>query len=93
MVYEFFGCYYHGHTCLHYRDIATMVGDTLAQRYEKAMDRTEQITNAGYQVEVQWECQFDKDILPLQFELKTHPHIQQSPLNTREVLYGVEPRP
>jgi hypothetical protein len=46
-VYEFFGCYFHGHTCLQNKDIATMGGDTLAQRYEQTMARLEQITNAG----------------------------------------------
>jgi G:T-mismatch repair DNA endonuclease (very short patch repair protein) len=66
---------------------------TLAQRYEQAMARIEHITNAGYQVEMQWECEFDKDILPLHLELKTHSLIQQIPPNTRDALYGVEPRP
>jgi hypothetical protein len=64
-VYKYFGCFFHGHTCLHYRDIPTMGGDTLYQRYEQTMARLEQIKNAGYQVEVQWECEFDKNILPL----------------------------
>ena len=54
-VYEFCGFYWHGHTCLPYRDVTTEVGDTLAQRYERTMARLEQITQAGYQVEVQWE--------------------------------------
>jgi hypothetical protein len=31
-VYEFFDCYFQGHTCLQYRDIPTMGGDTLAER-------------------------------------------------------------
>ena len=31
-VYEFFGCLYHGHTCLPYRDDSTLGGNTLAQR-------------------------------------------------------------
>jgi G:T-mismatch repair DNA endonuclease (very short patch repair protein) len=57
------------------------------------MARLEQITNAGYQVEVQWECEFNKNNLPLHPELKNHPLIQQSPLNTQDVLYGVEPMP
>jgi hypothetical protein len=30
-VYELFGCYFHGHTCLQYRDISTMVGDTRSE--------------------------------------------------------------
>ena len=28
-VYEFLGCYWHGHTCLPFRDVATMHKDTL----------------------------------------------------------------
>jgi hypothetical protein len=32
----FYGCYYHGQTCMPYRDTATLGrdNDTLAQRYE-----------------------------------------------------------
>jgi hypothetical protein len=41
-----------------------MEGDTLAQRYEQTTARIEEITNAGNQVEVQEECEFDKEILP-----------------------------
>jgi hypothetical protein len=61
-VYEFNGCYFHGHTCMPYRDTTTMGrdGDTLAQRYEQTMTRLEQITKAGYEVEVMWECVFDR---------------------------------
>jgi hypothetical protein len=65
-----------------------MGGDTLTQRYEETMARLERIANAGYQVEVQWECEFDKDILPLHPEFKNHPLVQHSPLNTRDALYG-----
>jgi hypothetical protein len=87
-VYKFFGCYFHGHTCLYYRDIPTMGGDTLAQRYEQTMPRLEQIRNAGCQVEVQRECEFDKNILLQHPGLKNHPLIRHSPLNTRDALYG-----
>jgi len=58
-VYECLGCYYHGHTCQTYRDITTIRGDNLAERYERTMMRIEQITSAGFQVEVQCECEFD----------------------------------
>jgi hypothetical protein len=36
-VYEFLGCFWHGHTCLPFRDVPTMGGDTLCERYEKTM--------------------------------------------------------
>ena len=48
VVYEFLGCFYHGHTCQPFRDIKTMSGDTLVERYERPMSRLEQITRAGY---------------------------------------------
>ena len=32
---------------------------TLAERYERIMSRIERITRSGYQVKVQWECEFD----------------------------------
>jgi hypothetical protein len=31
-VYEFLGCFWHGHTCLHFRDVSTVFGETLAER-------------------------------------------------------------
>ena len=71
-----------------YRDVMTGAGETLAQRYERTMALLEQITQAGYQVEVQWECDFDREILADHPELKLHPIVQQSPLNTRHALNG-----
>jgi G:T-mismatch repair DNA endonuclease (very short patch repair protein) len=50
------------------------------------MARLSQITQAGYQVEVKWECDFDEGILAVHPELKTHPIVQQDPLNTRDAL-------
>jgi len=49
-----------GHTCMAFRDTPTACGDdTLAQRYEITMSRLERITQAGYQVKIQWECEFE----------------------------------
>jgi len=45
------------------------------------------MARAGYKVEVQWECVFDEKILSRHPELKTHPLIRHSPLNTRDALY------
>jgi hypothetical protein len=36
-VREFLRCYFHGHTCLHFRDLKIMGGETLAERYEHTM--------------------------------------------------------
>ena len=63
--------------------------DTLAERYERTMSRTEQITRAGYQVKVQWECEFDASkIIEQTPELLTHPIVLHSLRNTRGALYG-----
>lgn len=48
-----------------------MGGDTIAEKYEHTMAKVEQITRDGYQVEVQWKCKFDGEILDRQPELKT----------------------
>jgi len=62
VVYEFFGCYFHGHTCQTFRDVIAMNADTLAEMYEYTVPRIEQIACAGYNVELEWECGFDKEI-------------------------------
>ena len=82
-IYDFFGCFWHGHTCQPFRDVATLSGDTLAEGYERTISRLEQITRAGYQVKVQWECEFEEKP-----DLHTHPVVRQSPLCTRDALYG-----
>jgi len=81
--YEFLGCFWHWHICQRFRDVATFNGDTLAERYERTMARLEKITRAGYQVTVQWECEFEE-----RPELLAHPIVSQSPLCTRDALYG-----
>jgi G:T-mismatch repair DNA endonuclease (very short patch repair protein) len=89
VAYEFFGCYYHGHGCLPFRDVLTPRDDTLAERYERTMWRLKQITRAGYQVKIQWECEFDDEgIVNRKPELLAHPIVQQIPLCTRDALYG-----
>jgi hypothetical protein len=53
------------------------------------MERLEQIIKAGYEVELIWKCEFNRDILPKDPKLKNNPLIQHTPLNTRESLYVV----
>ena len=80
-VYEFNGCYCYGHTCMPFRDLSTACGsDTLAERYEQTVFRLERIKRAGYQVKVQWECEFD---FPEAMEAE-----ESLPLRTRDALYG-----
>ena len=55
----------------------------MAERHERTMSRLEQITRVGYQVKVQWECDFEEKP-----ELLTHPLVRQSRLCTRVALYG-----
>ena len=77
-----------GHNCLPFGDVETLNEDTLSERYEQTMARLERITQAGYQVELEWECYFDNEIMPHHPELKTHAVVQHSPLNTRDAVYG-----
>jgi hypothetical protein len=65
-----------------------MAGDTLAERCEKTIAGLVKITKAWYHVEVQRECEFDKDILAANPELEVHPIVLHEPLNTRDALYG-----
>jgi G:T-mismatch repair DNA endonuclease (very short patch repair protein) len=88
-VYEFFGCFWHGCLCITFRDLPTMAGDTLAERYERTMARIEQIARAGYNVKIQWECKFDESKITKENpRMLTHPIVRHSPLKTRDALYG-----
>ena len=83
------GCFHHGRTCQAFRDVTTTSGDKLAARYERTMSRLEQITREGYQVKIEWECEFDESgIVRQKPEMLNHPIVQQSPLRTCDALYG-----
>ena len=46
---------------------------------------------SGFRAQVfrkKWECEIDEEILTRHSELKTHPVVRHSHLNTREALYG-----
>jgi len=88
-IYEFLGCYYDCCTCQPFRDVKTMGGETLTERYEQIMARNEQITRAGYLVKIQWECKFDEaQIAEQKPEFLAHPIVRHAPLITRDALYG-----
>jgi hypothetical protein len=72
--------------------VPTIYEDILAERYERTMNRVGVITQAGYKVEMQWVYDIDTDILKKHPSLQTLPMVEQSPLNTRDALYGVEPK-
>jgi hypothetical protein len=55
-------------------------GGTSAERYENTMTRLERITQVGYQVKVQWECEFE----PPEYARVEEEHL---PLRTRDALY------
>jgi len=88
-VYEFLGCYYHGCMCQPFRDVKTLGGETLSERYAQTLARIQQIESAGYNVKIQWECKFDEDrIVEQNPELLVHPTVRHAPLITRDALYG-----
>jgi len=47
----------------------------MAERYERTMSRLEQKTRAGYQLKVQWFCEFEEKA-----DLLTHPVVRHTPL-------------
>jgi len=89
IIYEFFRCFCHGHTCQTFRDVRNMGEINLAERYERTLARIEQITQAGYQVKIQWECEFDEaGIVNQKPELLTHPIVEESLTHPRFTIRG-----
>ena len=80
-VYEFNGCYHHGHTYMPFRDLPIVCGGgTMAEMYDNNITRLERITRAGYQDKVQWECELES--------LENTRVEEHLPLKTRDDLYG-----
>jgi len=69
-------------TCQLFRDVSSISGETLADCYERTMPRLGQVTRAGYQVRIQWECEFDDAGIVKKPDLLTHPIVVQRPLKT-----------
>jgi G:T-mismatch repair DNA endonuclease (very short patch repair protein) len=81
-VFEFNGFYFHEHTCQPFRDLPIACGGgTLTERYEQTMSRLERIAQAGYQIVIKWDCEFE----PPEEEEEE----ERLPLKTRDALYGV----
>ena len=63
--------------------------DALAERCDRTMSRIEEITQAGYEVNIIWECEFDAHkIIEKKPELLTLPNVRHSRLFTRDALHG-----
>jgi hypothetical protein len=56
-------------------------------RDEQTMQKLEKITRAGYQVIVQWDCDFDREIVETS-RTAHNPVVNRETLNTRDALYG-----
>lgn len=82
-VFEFLGCFYHGHSCLLHREYKCSKDpqDTLQKRYETTMNRLRKIEQLGYKIIIAWECEF------VNF-LKSHPQIDQILNKHREFVHS-----
>ena len=65
-----------------------MGADTLSERYERTMARIEQISQEGYQVIIQCECELDEaGMVNQKPELLTHPVVELCPIHSPDALY------
>ena len=92
-VYEFLGCLWHGcPTCCkqqRHRYYGANPDRTLDELYEATEAKMQRLQRAGFQLKVQWECAWDK-------EVKSHPSIQSflstmtttPPLQPRDAFFG-----
>ena len=95
-IFEFHGCYVHGHPlCLkHQRDTPLFENatETLNQRYERTIAKTERLRKFNYEVIEMWSCEFQNILKKLNKKelnfLKNHELIQNAPLIPRDAFYG-----
>ena len=66
IVFEFMGCLWHGCPACHkhqrWRQYGANPDRSLAELYEATLAKLERLRRAGYQVVVQWECQWQRQI-------------------------------
>jgi G:T-mismatch repair DNA endonuclease (very short patch repair protein) len=95
-VYEFLGCFYHSCKYCYQQDQIHPLKSTINDKgkkvyhghvYATTMRLLEDIKDAGYNLEVIWECQWKKQKRTL--NLETRSELQNRlPLNPREAYYG-----
>ena len=59
-VFEFLGCFYHGHIADYDEKDLVAGGKTAREVYTSTLQRINVIRNLGYKVTVIWECDYDK---------------------------------
>jgi len=93
-IFEFYGCYYHGHPkCLTSNRDAKLFNssdDTLNQRYERTVVKSEHLKYLGYHLIEMWECEFREQMRGNKNMnyLQNHPLTNATPLNPRDAFYG-----
>ncbi|XP_055387404.1 uncharacterized protein LOC129616009 [Condylostylus longicornis] len=93
-VFEFHGCYYHGHPkCFSYRHdepLEKNATDTLNSRYEATISKSARLRLFVYEVIEKWECEFREQLIdnPDIFYLNDHPILINLPLDPRDSFFG-----
>lgn len=84
-IFEFQGCYYHGHTCITAKRNSPLVEDatdTLDARYKRTLSKNARLKNTEYELIEMWECQYNSNID------NNHPLLAFTPLSPRDAFYG-----
>lgn len=92
-IFEFLGCFYHGHKCLSNRmyQCSKNPTDTLENRFKTTMQRIKKLRNMGYNINFIWECKFRKILKShpdLKIFLENHSEIINSGFDLRSAVYG-----
>lgn len=86
-VYQYHGCFWHGcPKCFHETTINNVNHETMDDLHEKTIERSRQITDAGYQLVEMWECEWLKS-KEYRKAKKLAKNIIE-PLNPRDAFYG-----
>ena len=85
-VYEFQGCFYHGHEVCYAREstVNPVNGLTMGELREKTRRKTTMLAERGYRVVEKWECDF-------RTEIQTNPALKDF-YTTREPYFPLHPR-
>lgn len=93
-IFEFHGCYYHGHTCMTSRRDEALhddPSDTLNTRLQRTINKTQRLRDRGLEVIEKWECEF-REILqnnkPLRADLENDSLMAATPLDPRDAFFG-----
>jgi hypothetical protein len=86
-VFEFQGCFWHGHSCMNPNEFNPVAGATFGSLAQKTKRKNDHLKSLGYKITEIYECEYD-DLISANAELQAVADFIEAPISLKDCLYG-----